>query len=88
MKCSPSSKKECESTTINLYRIFKHNYFPNNSFGNLTTFVCEFIESSNNRQYLNMIRAIECEELEHKKEITENERLNAMKLKFRKIDPV
>ena len=54
----------------------------------MTTFVCEFIESSNNRQYLNMIRAIECEELEHKKEITENERLNAMKLKFRKIDPV
>ena len=61
IKYQPNSKKKCEETTSLLYRLFKNHFFPQSQFGDLTMFVCEFIESSNGITYFIGVKAFQCD---------------------------
>ena len=61
MKSNPSSKPACEEASKILYRLFNQYFFPQDQFGNLKLFVCEFIESSNGTAFVDCIRAFECD---------------------------
>lgn len=52
MKCQPSSKKEAERVTSDLFRLFTQYYFPSKRYGSLKNFVVEFIEGRNGMTYL------------------------------------
>ena len=47
--------------TTDLYRTFSQVFFPQHKYGNLSLFVCEFIEAKNGLIYFNQIKAFECD---------------------------
>jgi hypothetical protein len=47
--------------TTDLYRVFQQVFLPYQKYGNLTLFVCEFIEAKNGLIYFNQIKAMECD---------------------------
>lgn len=61
MRCQPSSKEQCLQMTNDLYRVFSQVFFPQHKYGNLSLFVCEFIEAKNGMIYFNQIKAFECD---------------------------
>jgi len=61
MKCQPSSRNYCETTTADLFRLFQSNFLPQKKFGSISNFVCEFIQGKNGIIYFSQVKAFECD---------------------------
>ncbi|CDW75778.1 UNKNOWN [Stylonychia lemnae] len=57
----PSALASAEKMTQDLLRLFNQYYLKSNKFGNITKFVCDFIEGENGQIYLLHIKSFECE---------------------------
>eukprot|EP00347_Sterkiella_histriomuscorum_P022375 403330707 len=65
MSIRPSAFPLAEKMTLDLYRLFNQYYLKTQKFGNISKFVCDFIEGENGLIYLLQVKSFECEGVKH-----------------------
>lgn len=65
MNFRPSALPMAKDMTLDLCRLFQQYYLKTTMFGNISKFVCDFIEGDNGLVYLLQIKSFECEGVIH-----------------------
>jgi hypothetical protein len=65
MSCRPSAIQQATLMTMDLYRLFSQYFLKIQKFGNVSQFVCDFMEDSNGLFYFLQVKSFECEGVQH-----------------------
>eukprot|EP00347_Sterkiella_histriomuscorum_P000612 403375175 len=65
MNCRPGAQAQADKMTSDLFRLYSQYYLKTQKFGNVSHFVCDFIEAENGLTYLLQVKSFECEGLLH-----------------------
>ena len=65
MACRPGAQVQAEAMTQDLYRLFTQYYLKIGKHGNVSHFVCDFMEGENGLMYLLQVKSFECEGVIH-----------------------